>query len=91
MSNKRKDFEPWQENLLGFILGCAVFIILLISYNTIYSETSGTKGKILIQILQSLDKTFGKEYVFGFILIIITVAGIKSIIGYSKRNSKNKN
>jgi len=91
MKNKNKDFEPWQENLLGFILGCVVLIILLVSYNTIYTETSGTKGKILNQLLQSLDKSLGKEYVFGFIIIIIIIAGVKTIIGYSKRKSNNKN
>jgi len=66
MSKKNKDLKRWQENFSGFIVGFLLTMSIIIRYDFIFTETSGTKGKVLNQFLRSIDKSFGKEYVLGF-------------------------
>jgi len=88
MSKKNKDLKRWQENFLGFIVGCLLTILIFVNYNSIYTETSGTNGKVMKQFLKSIDKSFGKEYVLGFLIIVTLIFGIQAIRGYAKRNNK---
>jgi predicted negative regulator of RcsB-dependent stress response len=90
MSKKNKDLKRWQENFLGFIVGVLLTILLFVKYNSIYTETAGTKGKVMKQFLRAIDKSFGKEYVFGFLIIVTLIFGIQAMRGYAKKNNRKK-
>ena len=82
MSKKNKDPKPWKDSLMGFIVGCLLILIYLTNYEIIYEEPSGTKGKVLNRFLGFLDESFGKEYVFGFWILVTVLFGIDAIISY---------
>ncbi|MFW5879881.1 MAG: hypothetical protein ACOCUV_03565 [bacterium] len=93
MSKKKtnKDWESWQEHLVGFII--MVLLIGLIYYfhdDVLHKEATGTKGKVLQHFLNYLDSKFGIEYVYGFLFLIMAIAGIKALRGYSNRNDNKK-
>lgn len=89
MSKKKtnKDWEPWQEHLVGFIvMGLLIGLVYVFHDDVLYKEATGTKGKVLQHFLNYLDNKFGIEYVYGFLSLIMVIAGIKALGGYSKRN-----
>lgn len=89
MSKKEtnKDWEPWQKHLVGFIvMGLLIGLVYFFHDDVLYKEATGTKGKVLQHFLKNLDSKFGIEYVYGFLSLIMIIAGIKALRGYSKRN-----
>ena len=90
MSKKKtnKDWEPWQEHLIGFIvIGLIMLSIYFLHDDVLLKEDSGTKGKAFQKILLLIEKKFGIEYVYGFLSLIMLIAGIKALRSYSKKNN----
>lgn len=88
-NDNNKDFKPWQESFLGAIGVLGLIIFLIIKYDLVKNETSGTKGKVLQNFLQYLDVNFGKEYVFGFLILVMVLFGISSLRSYLKHKNNN--
>ncbi|MUP39572.1 hypothetical protein [Labilibaculum euxinus] len=85
-----KDWEPWQENLLGFIvMGLLILSIYFLHDDVLLKEDPGTRGKAFQQILNYIENKFGLEYVYGFLSLIMLIAGVKAYRGYSKRDNRN--
>jgi len=94
MSKKRsKDWKPWQENLAGFIAtGALTIMTYFFYYESLFKESSGTKGKVLQHFMGYLNDKFGKEYVFGFLILVMLLFGISALRGYLKcKKDKFKN
>ena len=91
MSKKKtnKDWEPWQENLVGFIVsGVLIILIYFFHDDVLHKEATGTKGKVLQHFLNYLDESLGIEYVYGLLVLVMLIAGIKTMRGYLKRENK---
>ncbi len=89
MSKKKanKDWEPWQEQLVGFIIIGLVIVFIYFSYDDfLLDEATGTKGKAFQKIILYIEYKLGLEYVYGFLSLIMVIAGIKAVRGYSKKN-----
>ncbi len=82
-----KDWEEWQQYIVLFIvMGLLIIWIYFFPDSVFRKEVTGTKGKVFQYFLKYLSIKLGLEYVYGFLSIIMTIAGIKAFIGYSKRN-----
>jgi hypothetical protein len=82
-----REWKPGQESLVVCIASIGLMLMAHFNYNSlVYREKTGTKGKILQNFFEYLDMKFGKEYVFGFLGLMILWTGINAIRGYSKRN-----
>ena len=88
---KNKDLKGWQENLLGFIATLVIVIFLALFYNDIvFTKGETTNSKAMRQFFRYLDGKFGKEYVFGFVIIVMVLFGIAALVGYMKEEQKNE-
>jgi CHASE3 domain sensor protein len=90
--NKKKnnDWESWQESLFGFVIICILTILTYFFYDeSVYDDRTGTKSKAFQKSLQYLDKSFGKEYVFGFLILLMIIFGISALRGYQKQKTNN--
>lgn len=84
-NKKNKDWEPWQESLVVFFATLGLILIAYYNYSkVVHEESIGTKGKVLQHLFKYLDKSFGKEYVFAFLGLILLLTGIKALRGYMK-------
>lgn len=90
---QNKDLKSWQENLLGFLVSGFILLMLFFFYDEgVYQEGIGTKSKVMRQFFRYLDGKFGKEYVFGFVIIVMILFGIATFRSYMKeKKNENKN
>lgn len=85
MSRNNKDFKDWQESLLGFLVSLGILFFLTNSYNdAVFSKGLTTNSKVVRKIFEYLDVHFGKEYVFGLMILITILFGIAALKGYLK-------
>lgn len=88
---KKNDLKGWQENLLGFLASMGTLIFLALSYNdVVFTKGETTNSKVMRHFFRYLDGKFGKEYVFGFVIIVMILFGISALRGYMKEEHKNK-
>ncbi len=88
---QNKDLKSWQENLLGFLVSGFILLMLFFFYDEgVYQEGISTKSKAMRQFLRYLDGKFGKEYVFGFVIIVMVLFGIAALRGYIKEERENE-
>jgi hypothetical protein len=88
---KNKDLKNWQENFLGFIVSGFLLLMLTFFYDEgVYQEGITTNSKVMRHFFRYLDEKFGKEYVFGFVIIVMLLFGIAALRGYLKDGKKNK-
>jgi hypothetical protein len=86
---KNKDLKGWQENLLGFLVSGFILLMLTFFYDEgVYQEGISTNSKVMRHFFRYLDEKFGKEYVFGFVILVMILFGIAALRGYLKENSK---
>lgn len=82
---QNKDFKNWQENFFGFLVSLGLLIFLFIGYEKIVFDKQGTtNSKIVSHFFRYLDAKFGKEYVFGFVIVVMLLFGIAALRGYLK-------
>ncbi len=80
-----KDFKNWQENLLGFLVSGFILLMLSFFYNEgVYQQGISTKSKVMHHFFKYIDTRFGKEYVFGFVIVVMILFGIAALRGYLK-------
>ncbi|MEY1639284.1 hypothetical protein [Tenuifilum osseticum] len=87
-----KDLKSWQENLIGFFAFSGILLFLCFFYDSIVNEVSesSTKVKFFRSLLKYLDTKFGKEYVFGFVIIIMIIAGTAALRGFLNNRKKER-
>lgn len=90
---KNNDLKDWQENLLGFIASLGMLIFLVLSYkDVVFTKGETTNSKVMRQFFRYLDGKFGKEYVFGFVIIVMILFGIATFRSFMKeKKNENKN
>ncbi|HQG73321.1 MAG: hypothetical protein WBJ36_04170 [Tenuifilum sp.] len=82
---QNKDLKSLQENLLGFFVSGFILLMLFFFYDEgIYQEGISTKSKAMRHFFKYLDVKFGKEYVFGFVIVVMLLFGIAALRGYLK-------
>lgn len=65
--------------------------MLVFSYNKgVFQEGIGTNSKVIHLFFKNLDSEFGKEYVFGFVIIVMIIFGISAVRSYLKEEKSRK-
>lgn len=90
-AKQTNDLKKWHENFLGFLVSLLILLMLIFSYDEgVFKEGIGTSSKVMHRLFQYLDSEFGKEYVFGFIVLVMIIFGIAALLGYSKEEKSKK-
>jgi hypothetical protein len=86
---KPSNLKNGHENLWGFFVSLGLLFFLVLGYDTLVFDKEGTtNSKVVSYFFRYLDEKFGKEYVFGFVILVMLLFGIAALRGYLKENSK---